>query len=318
MKETQIGAGQRESRKATTRAAIVFGSAASHQTRRTASVRATCEAIGLPRSTYYYQSHRSTEAVAFEQRIVQRLIELRELHPNDGYRRMTLRLQSEGLNVNRKRIARLMHIHSLSIRSVHADVGPRQRQLQLQTSTGLQRDNFRPAAANQVWLADLAYARICTGLIYAATVIDVWSREVVGYAVSTHINARLPAIALHSAVRAHRPAMGCFHHSTCGMQYLMRGYRELLRRYGLIPIVSDAQEPPTVYATAPTHKIVDISGFLTWEDVSARVSEFIRVVYSAERIGQILDSRASSGPLGTATPTTRHEEHGPTRTLTLV
>ncbi|HEY6923712.1 MAG TPA: DDE-type integrase/transposase/recombinase [Steroidobacteraceae bacterium] len=305
MKETRTGAGQLASRGPHAQAAVIFGSAASQQTRRKASVRATCEAIGLPRSTYYYQSHRSAEAVAFEQRIVQRLLELRELYPDDGYRRMTLRLRSEGLNVNRKRIARLMHLHSLSIRTFHQDAGLRQRQVQ--TSTANQRDNFRPTAANQVWLADLAYARIRVGLIYAASIIDVWTREVVGYAVSKHINTRLPAIALHSAVRAHRPAMGCFHHSTCGMQYLTRGYRELLRQYGLIPVVRDAEEPPTVCASSIAHKIVDISGFHTWEDVSARGSEFIREVYSAERIGQILNSRARSGPLGT-----------PTRSLTLL
>ncbi len=316
MKETRTDASQLVSPRPHLQAAIVFGSAASHQTRRRASVRATCEAIGLPRSTYYYQSHRSIEAVAFEQRIVQRLLELRELHPNDGYRRMTLRLQSEGLNVNRKRIARLMQLHSLSIRNFHANARVRQRQLQ--SSTGLQRDNFRPTAPNQVWLADLAYARISTGLIYAATVIDVWTREVVGYAISTHINPRLPAIALHSAVRAHRPAIGCFHHSTCGMQYLTRGYRELLRQYGLIPVGSDAEEFPTVCATAPTHKIIDVCGFMTWDDVSGRGSEFIRAVYSAERVGQVLNVWAKSGTLGTAVPTRRGADDGPPRTHRLV
>ena len=98
-------------------AAIVFGSAASAPRRKPDSVRATCEAIGLPRSTYYYQSHRSASAIEFEQKIVLRLHELRKCHPNDGYRRMTLQLQGEGFHVNRKRIARLMQLHSLSARS---------------------------------------------------------------------------------------------------------------------------------------------------------------------------------------------------------
>jgi hypothetical protein len=71
-------------------AAIVFGSAASAPKRKPDSVRATCEAIGLPRSTYYYQSHRSASAIEFEQKIVLRLHELRQFKPNDGYRRMTL------------------------------------------------------------------------------------------------------------------------------------------------------------------------------------------------------------------------------------
>jgi hypothetical protein len=59
------------------------------------TVRATCEAIGLARSTYYYQSHRSASAIELEQRIVLGLHELRDSRPNDGYRRMTLQLQAE-------------------------------------------------------------------------------------------------------------------------------------------------------------------------------------------------------------------------------
>src|SRR5882762_11933839 len=97
-------------------AGIVFGSAATAPARKPDSVRATCEAIGLARSTYYYQSHRKASAIELEQKIVLRLHELRDEHPNDGYRRMTLQLQTEGFHVNRKRIARLMQLHSLTKR----------------------------------------------------------------------------------------------------------------------------------------------------------------------------------------------------------
>jgi len=95
-------------------AGIVFGSAATAPVKKPDSVRATCEAIGLARSTYYYQSHRSASAIEFEQKIVLRLHALRDDHTNDGYRRMTLQLQAEGFHVNRKRIARLMALHSLT------------------------------------------------------------------------------------------------------------------------------------------------------------------------------------------------------------
>ena len=280
-------------------AAIVFGSAAAHPGRRPASVRATCEAIGLARSTYYYQSHRSTDAIELEQRIVQRLLELRDSHPNDGYRRMTKQLQLEGFQVNRKRIARLMHLHSLTVRSPHSDnnfTTVRHRQL-LSTSVAVRAPvGQQPNGPNQVWIADLAYVRIQSGLIYAAAVIDVWSREVVGYAASTHINARLPSIALHSAVRAHRPALGCIHRSTCGIQYLMRGYRELLREYGLVPVANDPAEPPALGATLcsglpPARKIVDVPDFASWDEVVARADEFIRTLFSPQRIASLLETR---------------------------
>jgi putative transposase len=280
-------------------AAIVFGSAAAYPGRRPASVRATCEAIGLARSTYYYQSHRSTDAVELEQKIVQRLLELRATHPSDGYRRMTKQLQLEGFQVNRKRIARLMHLHSLTVRSSHTDNNfgaVRQRQLLSSTAAARHPAAQQPTGPNQVWIADLAYVRIQSGLIYAAAVIDVWSREVVGYAASTHINARLPSIALHSAVRAHRPALGCIHRSTCGIQYLMRGYRELLREYGLVPVANDPGEPPALGTTLcsglpPARKIVDVPDFAAWDEVVARADEFIRKLFSAQRIASLLEPR---------------------------
>ena len=117
-----------------------------------------------------------------------------------------------------------------------------------------------------------------------------------GYAASAHISVRLPSIALHSAVRAHRPALGCIHRSACGIQYLMRGYRELLREYGLIPVVNDADALPTLKETLksgipPARKVVDVSGFATWNDVVARADEFIRTLFSSARINGILEEQ---------------------------
>lgn len=281
-----------EPRTAPHKNAIVFGSAVSHPARRPASVRATCEAIGLARSTYYYQSYRSCEAIAFEQKIVQRLLELREAHPNDGYRRMTKQLQTEGFHVNRKRIARLMQLHNLSMRLSHCDGGSVRYRRTLSPSAPT-RENTAATTPSQVWISDLAYVHIASGLIYTAAIIDVGSKEVVGYAASTHINPRLPALALHSAVRARRPTLGCIHHSTYGMQYLMRGYRELLRQYGLIPVSTETPEPPTLGAavcassSGPARQIVDVPGYATWEEVVERSGEFILTLYSPDRIEAI-------------------------------
>lgn len=273
-------------------AAIIFGSATSSPGTKLASVRATCEAVGLARSTYYYQSHRSTESIALEQRIVERLLELRDAHPTNGYRRMTDQLQLEGFKVNRKRIARLMQLHSLTAPAHSASNHGRHGRPPANASAP---EPAQAAGPNQVWIADLAYVRIQSGLIYAAAVIDGWSREVVGYAASTHINPRLPALALHSAVRARRPALGCVHHCTFGLQYLMRGYQELLHQYGLIPTRGAADETPaiggTIYAApAPARQVVAMPAYASWIDVVGRADEFIRALYAQEKIDSILRS----------------------------
>jgi putative transposase len=279
-------------------AGIVFGSAATAPAKKPDSVRATCEAIGLARSTYYYQSHRSASAIEFEQKIVLRLHELRDEHPNDGYRRMTLQLQAEGFHVNRKRIARLMQLHSLTKRQPRPD--PRApRSAQLRAPIANLRESARPTGPYQVWVTHVAYGHIRSGLVYAAAVVDAWSREVVGYAASLQITNRLARIALHSAVRAHRPAPGCIHHSTCGTQYLTRNYCELLRQYGLIPSIGDAGGRAALAShdcpDASRH-IIDIQSYETWRDVLNQPREFIQALYSPERIEALLGKRSVDEP----------------------
>jgi hypothetical protein len=232
---------------ATADVAIVFGSAAPAPGKKPESVRATCEAIGLPRSTYYYQSHRSASAIALEQKIVLRLHELRECKPNDGYRRMTLQLQAEGFQVNRKRIARLMRIHSLTKRP-----GP-------EAPSANSPQTARLTGPFQVWVTEIAYAHIHSGLVYTAAVIDAWSREIVGYSASLQITNRLVSIALHSAVRANRPAPGCIHHS---------------------------KSSPS--GKTPSRQIVDVKGYESWKDVTDHPREFIQTVYSREIVDGIL------------------------------
>jgi putative transposase len=285
-------------------AGIVFGSAASASAKKPDSVRATCEAIGLARSTYYYQSHRSASAIELEQKIVLRLHELRDAHPNDGYRRMTLQLQTEGFHVNRKRIARLMQLHSLTKRQSRLDSWAVSSAQSREPLANL-RDAARLTGPYQVWVTDVAYGHIHSGLVYAAAVIDAWSREVVGYAASLQITTRLARIALHSAVRAHGPAPGCIHHSTCGTQYLTRSYCELLRQYGLIPSIDDtaaraASASQECSKPSSSRQIVDLQDYETWRDVIDRPREFIQALYSHERVDTLLRRKPTDEPAFTA------------------
>jgi putative transposase len=282
-------------------AGIVFGSAATAPAKKPDSVRATCEAIGLARSTYYYQSHRSAAAIELEQKIVLRLHELKDSYPNHGYRRMTAQLQAEGFHVNRKRIARLMQLHSLTKAAPRPDRFAA-RSFQPRAPIANLRDTARLTGPYQVWVTDIAYAHIRSSLVYASAVIDAWSREVVGYAASLQITNRLARIALHSAVRSHRPAPGCIHHSTCGTQYLTRSYCELLRQYGLIPSIGEAAGRVAMAAhehssaTSP-RQIVNIEDYQTWKDVIDHPREFIQTLYSPERIDRLLGRRTVDQPM---------------------
>jgi putative transposase len=84
---------------------------------------------------------------------------------------------------------------------------------------------------NQLWVADITYIAIATGVrLSGRAILDAWSRRVVGYAISRSIDARVAVAALKAAIRVRQPPKGCIHHSDRGSQYASEPYRHLLGR----------------------------------------------------------------------------------------
>ena len=96
---------------------------------------------------------------------------------------------------------------------------------------------------NQLWVADLTYIAIPGGFVYLAAILDVWSRKVVGYAISRSMDARIAVAALKAAIRNRAPVRGCIHHSDRGSQYASEVYRELLAAHGLVGSMSRRGNP---------------------------------------------------------------------------
>src|SRR5882672_10713467 len=78
--------------------------------------------------------------------------------------------------------------------------------------------NFIAAAPNRIWLADITYVETDQGWLYLATVMDLYSRKIVGWAMCDHLRTDLPLAALRMAISAQRPGAGLIHHSDRGVQ----------------------------------------------------------------------------------------------------
>ena len=78
--------------------------------------------------------------------------------------------------------------------------------------------NFTAAAPNQVWLADITYVETDQGWLYLASVMDLYSRKIVGWAMADHLRTDLPLAALAMAISVQRPGAGLIHHSDRGVQ----------------------------------------------------------------------------------------------------
>lgn len=91
----------------------------------------------------------------------------------------------------------------------------------------LDRD-FSAGRPNQKWAADITYIPTCQGWLYLAVVMDLYSRKIVGWAMSEHINSALVTSAMRMAISQRRPQAGLLHHSDRGSQYASEAFQDLL------------------------------------------------------------------------------------------
>ncbi|MBF0530392.1 MAG: IS3 family transposase [Deltaproteobacteria bacterium] len=93
--------------------------------------------------------------------------------------------------------------------------------------------NFVAEAPNQKWVADITYIPTQEGWLYLAGVMDLWSRRIIGWAMSDHIDTALVCGAMNRAVQQRQPAPGLIHHSDRGVQYAATDFQAILTRCGV-------------------------------------------------------------------------------------
>jgi transposase InsO family protein len=92
--------------------------------------------------------------------------------------------------------------------------------------------NQWPDAPNSIWVADITYIRLPLGFVYLAVILDVFSRKIVGWALSRSLEATLVIEALQMALKDRKPPPGLIHHSDRGVQYASHEYTDLLKQHG--------------------------------------------------------------------------------------
>ena len=100
-------------------------------------------------------------------------------------------------------------------------------------ASDLVKRDFRPAAPNVLWVADITYLRTGEGWLYLAAVQDAYSRQIVGWSMATHMRSTLVVDALRMALARRRPSPGLIHHSDHGSQYVALAFGQAARRAGI-------------------------------------------------------------------------------------
>jgi putative transposase len=194
-------------------------------------------------STYYAAKTRPTCARTVRDHELTGMIE--RVHAENygvyGARKIWHELHRRDVEVARCTVERLMR--AAGLRGLLRDKAPRTTRPAAETDRprDLVKRDFTATAANQLWVADLTYVRTSVGWVYAAFVLDVYSRMIVGWQVATSLYTDLALDALKMAVwrREHQGAdlQGLVHHSDRGVQYRAIRYTQRLAEAGAVASV---------------------------------------------------------------------------------
>jgi putative transposase len=254
-----------------------------------------CRVLAVTRSGYYAWRTRPESARARQNR--QLMVHMRAIHQTTdqtyGSPRMWQELQGRGLACGRHRVARLMRAQGIVAQQrLRYRVTTDSRHGRPVPPDRVQRQ-FRVAAPDQVWVADLTYVWTGEGWLYLAVVLDLFSRRILGWAVSPRLGAELATRALQRALlRRGRPA--ALHHSDRGAEYASGAYQALLAAHGIEASMTrpaDCWGNAVVESFFATLKAERISRrrYATRADAQADLTQYIEQWYNASRRHSTLD-----------------------------
>jgi putative transposase len=258
------------------------------------AVKAFCAMTGTSRATYYRWQHpRPASTAVMQLRDEMQRIALE--FPAYGYRRITAELRRRNQKVNHKRVLRMMREDNLLCLGHKSFLVTTDSRHALPVYQNVAQ-GMRPAAVNQLWVADITYIRLRVEFVYLAVILDAYSRRVIGWALGRTLEAELALSALRMALGACRPGPGLVHHSDRGVQYASGTYTDLLQQYQAVISMSRRGNPydnALAEAFMKTLKYEEVyrSEYRDLCDAHASIGEFIESVYNRKRLHSALGYR---------------------------
>jgi transposase InsO family protein len=207
------------------------------------SIQHLCQAFEVSPSGYYDWRRRQEQPCQRQQQDEQLKVDIAHIHQQSrqtyGAPRVQMHLRSQGQRHGRNRIGRLMREQALC--------GRQKKRYRLQTTDSKHDEPIAPnrlaqapaaTGPDQLWVADITYVQTAAGWVYVAAILDLYSRRVVGWALSTQINCALVLMALSMALTHRQPPAGLIFHSDRGVQYASAQYRQALAAAGLVASMS--------------------------------------------------------------------------------
>jgi putative transposase len=259
-------------------------------------VKRMCRALRVSRSGYYAWRGRpaSQRAQANEALVAQIQEEHRTSRQTYGSPRIHAALQRKGTACGRNRVARLMRRHGITARKAHRRFPQTTvRNSWAKPASNLLNQDFSSPAADRKWVTDITYIDTAEGWLYLASVLDLFSRRVVGWAMADHMGTSLVQEALQMAILQRHPPQGWMHHSDQGSQYTSEAYQQALAAHHCQVSMSrvgncfDNAAMESFFATLKTE--CTRQRFATRSQARTTIFEYIEGWYNPKRLHSALD-----------------------------
>jgi len=260
------------------------------------SIKDICQALRVPRSSYYAwlnrgPSPRQAENESLRKTLAQLFVANRRVY---GSPRLTVCLRTKGIACSRNRVARHMRALQLKARQKRA-FKPKTTDANHPhpIARNLLAAAPKPKSSNRIWVSDITYIFTAQGWLYLAAVMDLYSRKIVGWTTSSSLETPLVKEALQQAWVDRRPAAGLLHHSDRGVQYASSAYRALLHSCQMQPSMSaagncyDNAAMESFWSTLKTEWLHQ-KNFQTRQEARSAIFDYIETFYNPKRLHSAL------------------------------
>jgi transposase InsO family protein len=262
------------------------------------SVEYMCEIFSVSRSGYY--AWRSRDNSVREAKDLKLLRAIEDVHKssrkNYGSPRIFEQLKGMGHNVGKTKIERTMKKHGIRAKTKRRFRVTTDSSHKLPVAPNLLGRNFSPEKPNQTWASDITYVWTRQGWLYLAVIVDLFSRQVVGWSLDKTMTQELVCSALRQAYFRRRPGTGLLFHSDRGSQYCSREFRRQLKEYRMLQSQSrrancwDNACVESFFHTLKTEMIYH-EDFETRDEARRAIFEWVEVFYNRQRLHSTLGYR---------------------------
>ena len=247
--------------------------------------------MSVSRSAYYAWLGRPQTAIEKDDKELIEAIKnlFQKSRKNYGTRRLKKALIGMNRPVSRRRIDRLMGTAGLACKSKRKFKATTNSKHNLPIAPNHLDRQFTVTQPNQTYVGDITYIHTLEGWLYLAVVIDLYSRQVVGWSMAEHMRTKLVNDALLMAVWQRKPGKGLLWHTDRGSQYASDSHRALLQEHGITQSMSrkgncwDNAVSESFFHTLKT-ELVHHQHYQTRAEARQDIFEYIEVFYNRERL----------------------------------